>query len=87
VAESLDRKYDSEPATDQKYFYFKRNLQCLKNLNQSLKGIVSRDFEVCFLVPLDSSDIATSERISAQGVTAAHFVAPVRERQRNGVQI
>jgi hypothetical protein len=25
----------------------------------SLKGIVSRDFEVCFLVPLDSSDIAT----------------------------
>jgi hypothetical protein len=24
-----------------------------------LKGIVSRDFEVCFLVALDSSDIAT----------------------------
>jgi hypothetical protein len=24
-----------------------------------LKGMVSRDFEVCFLVPLDSSDIAT----------------------------
>jgi hypothetical protein len=24
-----------------------------------IKGIVSRDFEVCFLVPLDSSDIAT----------------------------
>jgi hypothetical protein len=24
-----------------------------------VKGIVSRDFEVCFLVPLDSSDIAT----------------------------
>jgi hypothetical protein len=24
-----------------------------------LKGIVSRDFELCFLVPLDSSDIAT----------------------------
>jgi hypothetical protein len=24
-----------------------------------LKGTVSRDFEVCFLVPLDSSDIAT----------------------------
>jgi hypothetical protein len=24
----------------------------------TLKGIVSRDFEVCFLVPLDSSDIA-----------------------------
>jgi hypothetical protein len=23
------------------------------------KGILSRDFEVCFLVPLDSSDIAT----------------------------
>jgi hypothetical protein len=23
------------------------------------KGIVSQDFEVCFLVPLDSSDIAT----------------------------
>jgi hypothetical protein len=23
-----------------------------------VKGIVSRDFEVCFLVPLDSSDIA-----------------------------
>jgi hypothetical protein len=23
------------------------------------KGIVSRDFELCFLVPLDSSDIAT----------------------------
>jgi hypothetical protein len=23
------------------------------------KGIVSRDFEVCFSVPLDSSDIAT----------------------------
>jgi hypothetical protein len=26
-----------------------------------LKGIVSRDFEVCFLVPLDSSDIATPD--------------------------
>jgi hypothetical protein len=24
-----------------------------------VKGIVSRDFEVCFLIPLDSSDIAT----------------------------
>jgi hypothetical protein len=24
-----------------------------------IKGIVSRDFEVCFLVPLDSSDIDT----------------------------
>jgi hypothetical protein len=27
------------------------------------------------------------ELISAQGVTAAHFVAPVKEHQRNGVQI
>jgi hypothetical protein len=27
-----------------------------------LKGIVSRDFEVCFLVQLDSSDIATHDR-------------------------
>jgi hypothetical protein len=27
-----------------------------------LKGIVSRDFKVCFLVPLDSSDIATPDR-------------------------
>jgi hypothetical protein len=74
------------------------------------------DFEVCFLVPLDSSDIATPdgtgsfckkkliscrifyfsglgtssfrcERISTQRATTAHFVAPVRERQRNGVQI
>jgi hypothetical protein len=27
--------------------------------HDSLKGIVSRDFEVCFLVPLDSSDIDT----------------------------
>jgi hypothetical protein len=26
-----------------------------------LKGIVSRDFEVCFLIPLDSSDIATPD--------------------------
>jgi hypothetical protein len=26
-----------------------------------IKGIVSRDFEVCFLVPLDSSDIATPD--------------------------
>jgi hypothetical protein len=80
-----------------------------------IKGIVSRDFEVCFLVPLDSSDIATpagtgslfkiksiscqifyfsgpgassfrSERILAQRVTRAHFVTPVREQQRNGVQ-
>jgi hypothetical protein len=25
----------------------------------NFKGIVSQDFEVCFLVPLDSSDIAT----------------------------
>jgi hypothetical protein len=25
------------------------------------KGIVSQDFEVCFLVPLDSSDIATPD--------------------------
>jgi hypothetical protein len=25
---------------------------------RGIKGIVSRDFEVCFLVPLDSSDIA-----------------------------
>jgi hypothetical protein len=25
------------------------------------EGIVSRDFEVCFLVPLDSSDIATPD--------------------------
>jgi hypothetical protein len=69
-----------------------------------------------FLVPLDSSDIATPdgtglffkiksilcrildfsglgtssfccERISAQRATAAHCVAPVREQQRNGVQI
>jgi hypothetical protein len=73
-------------------------------------------FQVCFLVPLDSSDIAIpagtssflkiklflclifnfsglgvssfcSERISAQRATWAHFVALVRERQRNGVQI
>jgi hypothetical protein len=28
-------------------------------VESDLKGIVSRDFEVCFLVPLDSSDIAT----------------------------
>jgi hypothetical protein len=28
-----------------------------------------------------------SEQISAQRATRAHFVAPVRERQRNGVQI
>jgi hypothetical protein len=27
--------------------------------DEALKGIVSLDFEVCFLVPLDSSDIAT----------------------------
>jgi hypothetical protein len=27
-------------------------------VTMSLKGIVSRDFKVCFLVPLDSSDIA-----------------------------
>jgi hypothetical protein len=27
--------------------------------NTSFKGIVSRDFEVCFLIPLDSSGIAT----------------------------
>jgi hypothetical protein len=26
-----------------------------------LKGIVSRDFEVCFLIPWDSSDIATPD--------------------------
>jgi hypothetical protein len=26
-----------------------------------LKGIVSRDFDVCFLVPLDSSDFATPD--------------------------
>jgi hypothetical protein len=26
-----------------------------------LEGIVSRDFEVCFLIPLDSSDIATPD--------------------------
>jgi hypothetical protein len=25
----------------------------------NVKGIVSRDFEVCFLIPLDSSDVAT----------------------------
>jgi hypothetical protein len=35
VAESLNRKYDSEPATGQTFFYFNRNLQYLKNLNQS----------------------------------------------------
>jgi hypothetical protein len=29
------------------------------NLYDKIKGIVSQDFEVCFLVPLDSSDIAT----------------------------
>jgi hypothetical protein len=28
---------------------------------RALKGIVSRTFEVCFLVPLDSSDIATPD--------------------------
>jgi hypothetical protein len=28
-------------------------------------GIVSRDFEVCFLVPLDSSDIATPSETSS----------------------
>jgi hypothetical protein len=34
------------------------------NLATSLKGIVSRDFEVCFLIPLNSSDIATlTERV------------------------
>jgi hypothetical protein len=95
-----------------KWFLF-----CIKYYLKShmFKGIVSQDFEVCFLVPLDSSDIATpdgtglfekkgdfvsnfyfsglgassfrSERISAQRATGAHFVAPVRERQRNGVQI
>jgi hypothetical protein len=27
------------------------------------KGIVSRDLEVCFLVPFDSSDIATPDRM------------------------
>jgi hypothetical protein len=26
---------------------------------RDIKGIVSRDFEGCFMVPLDSSDIAT----------------------------
>jgi hypothetical protein len=31
----------------------------LEKFNEDIKGIVSRDFEVCFLVPLDSSDIAT----------------------------
>jgi hypothetical protein len=30
-----------------------------KTMWEIFKGIVSRDFEVCFLVPLDSSDIAT----------------------------
>jgi hypothetical protein len=81
---------------------------------QHIKGIVSQDFEVCFLVPLDSSDITTPdgtgsffkvdfmsnfyysvlgsssfccERISAQGATAAHFVALVRKRQRKVTQI
>jgi hypothetical protein len=28
-------------------------------VNEMFKGIVSRDFKICFLVPLDSSDIAT----------------------------
>jgi hypothetical protein len=28
-------------------------------MRAKIKGIVSRDFEVCFLVPLDRSDIAT----------------------------
>jgi hypothetical protein len=32
-----------------------------KLLQGLFKGIVSRDFEVCFLVPLDSSDIATPD--------------------------
>jgi hypothetical protein len=45
-------------------YYVKSNLSLLKQSSASasildLKGIVSRDFEVCFLVPLDSSDIAT----------------------------
>jgi hypothetical protein len=30
-----------------------------KNYQLEIKGIVSRDFEVCFLVLLDCSDIAT----------------------------
>jgi hypothetical protein len=33
------------------------------NVNAELKGIVSQDFEVCFLVPLDTSDIATPDTV------------------------
>jgi hypothetical protein len=45
-------------------FYVKMRVDILTNksvfiLHSSFKGIVSQDFEVCFLVPLDSSDIAT----------------------------
>jgi hypothetical protein len=32
-----------------------------QNVYLLFKGIVSRDFEVCFLIPLDSSDIATPD--------------------------
>jgi hypothetical protein len=33
-----------------------------KTIKETVKGIVSQDFEVCLLVPLDSSDIATPAR-------------------------
>jgi hypothetical protein len=32
------------------------------HLGNHIKAIVSRDFMVCFLIPLDSSDIATPDR-------------------------
>jgi hypothetical protein len=42
----------------------KDQAKSVHGLNQTgnIKGIASRDFEVCFLVPLDSSDIATPDR-------------------------